>query len=314
MGEVRTEHVRAALAIAETASFRAAALRLGISQSTVSAHIDSLETQLGLTLFERSRSGARLRAAGRLVHPALLGLRDAEDLLRDAARGAVADTSEVIRVAAVNAAVATVLPESLHALVDDPAVEVRVSIRGSRDVIDRIRSQRADLGVIAYEVGREPDAVGIRIDPLLTGAVGVLAPPGHPIARAQRVTTADLRGQRLVAFHPGYLMHAVAERLLADADVRVVSHVDSTPDAIRQVAAGVGICLVPDFSVVAGDAGLWRALEGTADRIGLALTRREDTVPSSRMRRLEQEIHRHAADYRRRHSGPTGSTTVRVTV
>ncbi len=55
---------RTFLMVAETGSFIDAARKMNITQSTVSARIKGLEDLLGRPLFERSKSGAELTAAG----------------------------------------------------------------------------------------------------------------------------------------------------------------------------------------------------------------------------------------------------------
>lgn len=55
---------RTFLMVAETGSFIEAAVKLNITQSTVSARIKGLEDLLGCSLFHRSKSGADLTAAG----------------------------------------------------------------------------------------------------------------------------------------------------------------------------------------------------------------------------------------------------------
>lgn len=57
------------LAIAETGSFHAAAEVLNITQTTVSARIKVLETELSTALFERGPGGTRLSAAGQQFRP-----------------------------------------------------------------------------------------------------------------------------------------------------------------------------------------------------------------------------------------------------
>ncbi len=59
------EQARTFLAIAAHGSFLAAAGQLHLTQSTVSARIQRLETELGTRLFVRNRSGASLTPAGR---------------------------------------------------------------------------------------------------------------------------------------------------------------------------------------------------------------------------------------------------------
>jgi DNA-binding transcriptional LysR family regulator len=59
------EQARTFLAIAAHGSFQEAASRLHVTQSTVSARIQSLEADLGARLFVRNRAGASLTPAGR---------------------------------------------------------------------------------------------------------------------------------------------------------------------------------------------------------------------------------------------------------
>ncbi|HQT00594.1 MAG: LysR family transcriptional regulator [Hydrogenophilales bacterium 16-64-46] len=71
-----TELARTFLAVAATGNFVAAASRLFVTQSTVSARIHSLETTLGARLFQRGRNGAELTPAGKRF------LRHAKHLVR----------------------------------------------------------------------------------------------------------------------------------------------------------------------------------------------------------------------------------------
>jgi len=59
------EQVRTFIAVAANGSFLEAANRLHVTQSTVSARIQNLETYLGAKLFVRNRSGATLTVAGK---------------------------------------------------------------------------------------------------------------------------------------------------------------------------------------------------------------------------------------------------------
>jgi len=59
------ELARTFLAVVETGSFFNAAGKVNVTQSTVSMRIRSLEQQLGQPVFERSKTGATMTAAGR---------------------------------------------------------------------------------------------------------------------------------------------------------------------------------------------------------------------------------------------------------
>ncbi len=56
--------VRTFVSVAEAGSLAAAAKQLGLAHPTVARHVQQLETQLGLPLFERSSSGLKINDAG----------------------------------------------------------------------------------------------------------------------------------------------------------------------------------------------------------------------------------------------------------
>ena len=79
-----TELARTFLAVAASGNFVAAANRLHITQSTVSARIQTLETTLGTRLFERGRHGATLTASGkRFLRHARILVRTIEQARHD---------------------------------------------------------------------------------------------------------------------------------------------------------------------------------------------------------------------------------------
>jgi len=63
------DRARTFLEIVQTGSFRDAADRLHVTQTTVSARIRTLEDELGRTLFVRNRNGAQLTTAGKEFQP-----------------------------------------------------------------------------------------------------------------------------------------------------------------------------------------------------------------------------------------------------
>jgi LysR family transcriptional regulator, flagellar master operon regulator len=60
-------------------SFVRAAERLGISQAAVSMRIQALESELGCTLFQRGRGGAKLTPAGRQFHRSAVTMKQVWD-------------------------------------------------------------------------------------------------------------------------------------------------------------------------------------------------------------------------------------------
>lgn len=74
---MQIELIETFLDLAETRSFHRSADRLGVTQSTVSARVQALETALGRRLFTRSRAGTQLTTDGLRFEPHARALRRA---------------------------------------------------------------------------------------------------------------------------------------------------------------------------------------------------------------------------------------------
>ena len=80
-----TKKVQALLAAIDLGSLTAAASELGYTQSGLTHMMNSLETELGLNLLLRNKSGVRLSPAGQELLPELRNLADAAEVLSQAA-------------------------------------------------------------------------------------------------------------------------------------------------------------------------------------------------------------------------------------
>lgn len=135
----------AVLAIARRASFRAAALDLGMSTTALSNAIGKLERQLGVRLFNRTTRSVSLTDAGRnfveQVGPALQDIHDA----MDAARSQQETPSGVLRINAFATAAREILsPLVLQFLRLYPQVHIDLVTEGK--LVD-IVAAGFDLGV-----------------------------------------------------------------------------------------------------------------------------------------------------------------------
>lgn len=68
-------NIHAFIEVAATGNFNRAADNLHVTQSTVSARIKSLETDIGMALFDRGHAGARLTPAGQQFRQYALGMQ-----------------------------------------------------------------------------------------------------------------------------------------------------------------------------------------------------------------------------------------------
>src|SRR5262249_29469807 len=114
--ELELRHLRVFVAVVELGSHARAAQALGISPSTVSETLTSLERTLGTPLFRKASKGARLTPAGDTLLPhARRILELTGELITDVARASNTVKATLV-VAAVESLSTYVLPPRLAAL------------------------------------------------------------------------------------------------------------------------------------------------------------------------------------------------------
>lgn len=178
----------AVVAIARRASFRAAALDLGLSTTALSNAIGKLEANLGVRLFNRTTRSVSLTDAGRRfveqLAPALQEIHGAIE----AARSQQAVPSGTIRINAFATAAREILkPLVLEFLRRHPGVHVDLVTEGR--LVD-IVADGFDLGVRSADLV-PTDMIALPIGPPQRYAV--VGSPGYLERRERPRTPADLR-------------------------------------------------------------------------------------------------------------------------
>lgn len=177
-------YLRYAILAAEHGSFRRAAEILCVSQSTVSRRIQILERRVGMALFDRNRSGARITTAGEhFLGKAAIGakhLHQAADIVRQAKRGCTG----VLRVgltACLGGGFLSELFASYHRRY--PAIEV-IFEEGTAQLNEgALLGGRLDLALMPTE----PRSPGCRAEQLWDEAIYVAVPASHEIASSDGV-------------------------------------------------------------------------------------------------------------------------------
>jgi DNA-binding transcriptional LysR family regulator len=180
-GKPSVDQLLVLLAVAETGSFSAAAKRLGRATSAISYAIDTLEEQLGLSLFDRgtARRPRLTREGEALVFEARAVARSIETF-RARAKGLLSGLESE-----VSLVVDSMFPsEQLVAVLDDfrrifPTVPIRLLVRTLSGVQQAIRNGDADIGVGGL---LHVDSTGLRRIDIGSNRMIPVAAPNHPLA------------------------------------------------------------------------------------------------------------------------------------
>lgn len=149
-----TELARTFLMVAATGNFVAAASRLHVTQSTVSARVHTLEASLGARLFHRGRNGAELTAAGkRFLRHAKHLVRTVEQARHDV--GLPQGFHDVLTLSARIALWEGFLPHWVAWMRESaPDVSLRLEIGFEADIMQGLIEGTVDIGVMYTPTSR----------------------------------------------------------------------------------------------------------------------------------------------------------------
>lgn len=144
-----TRLLRYFLAIVDQGSISGAAHRLHMTQPPLSAALSQLERDVGVKLVTRTSRGVSPTPAGRALSRSATELLDSMEQTRARLRRIAAGMVGELRLAVVAPFLWGPLPELLQRTVAaSPDVDVSVSSPAPWDVVELVRSGKADLGVL----------------------------------------------------------------------------------------------------------------------------------------------------------------------
>ncbi len=240
--------------VAARGSFSAAAESLAYTQSAVSQQIAALEREAGTTLVERGARGVRLTDAGRVLvghtEAILARLADAEAELESLAglRGGR------LRLVAFPSAGASIMPEAIARFRErHPGVELTLAPAEPEDAAALLRAGDADAGLTIETTWEDPGDDGLERTWLLDDPMYVVLPAGHEKAEKRSIRMQDLADEAWIL--------GSADATCPDSQVLVracnaagfeprIAFQSDDYNAIQGfIAAGMGVCLVPDLAL-----------------------------------------------------------------
>jgi len=213
---------------------------LHLTPPAVSMQIKEVETQVGLTLFDRQGRTISLSTAGEyfLVHARrlLVALKDADDAM---ARFRKLE-SGLLNVGLV-ATAQYFVPRLLTRFREEhPGVELRLRVGSNREeLVALLQRGEVDLAVM----GRPPKEIATRAEPFAAHPHVFVAPPGHPILGAGRSPVSALAGWPLIVREPASGTRALMDRLFQDHRLQpsIAMEMPSNETIKQAVMAGMGL-------------------------------------------------------------------------
>jgi LysR family transcriptional regulator, hydrogen peroxide-inducible genes activator len=242
--------LRAFVAVAEKQHFGSAATALGVSQSTLSQALASLEAGLGTHLVERSTRRVRMTTEGAHLLPLAQAVLEAAEAFTSAAVGSSDPLRGPIRLGLIPTVAPYVLPTVLAGLVRRlPAMTVQVIEDQTERLLALLRAGALDAALIALPA----DTNGVTEIAIYDEDFVLALPAGHRLAGRRRVPAAALAGLPLLLLDEGHCLRDqaldVCRAAGAQADL-ADTRAASLATAVQCVAGGLGVTLIPESAVV----------------------------------------------------------------
>lgn len=233
--------------VAETGSFRKSALRLGIGQPAISRRVARVEDMIGVSLFERRLSGARLTVAGRVFVGRARGILNDLTAALDAARSAGEAKTGELRIGLI----ASPSKGTLRCVIEEFLIrhpDVRLSFTEAErsELLSLLNHREIDVFIAT---GTNSLAIGDTM--LLDEERTYLAVPSNShLAVKTQLTWTDVEDETYLVStrEAGQDLHDYILRRISDfgTPVRLQWHRLSREGIMTLVGLGLGVSLIAD--------------------------------------------------------------------
>ena len=227
--------------LADTGNMSEAANALALTQPALSQQLRTLETGLGLKLFERVPKGMQLTPAGRDLLSAARNVQNAVRDFDDAADRAAERFVGSIRFGVTPTLGPYLMPsviKTLHRRYPGLRLYIREGIPDQ---------QHAELAAGELDMVLSPLPIagrGLAIEPLFREPLRIVVPPDDPLNERPRLAAADFAGRTFLTLDHRHHYHRQLENICRHLDATVLADYEGTSlDAVQQmVGSGWRYC------------------------------------------------------------------------
>lgn len=241
---VSFEHVKLFKDVAQTGNMSRGARLNGISQSAASQHIQELEKELEVTLFDRTRRPMQLTEAGKLYNDLCRELLRKREEFHAALEQLRSEVTGMVRLATIySVGLSEMSRIEEEYVLRYPQAKLEVEYLRPERVYAAVQNDEADLGIVSYPEGTRDLAVL----PWREEEMVVAAPGSHPMAKLVEAKPSDLEDQDFIAFDLELPIRREVDRYLREQGVavNVTMHFDAIPMIKEALAIGSGISILP---------------------------------------------------------------------
>jgi DNA-binding transcriptional LysR family regulator len=248
---MRLEQLQAFLAVAETGNFQQAAQKCGVSQSTISRQVQSLEATVGILLFHR-QGNAKLTLGGDRLLPHAKKICQIWSTAAQELLDLQAGKQTELCVAGIPSACAYQLPPILQRFSKVyPNVQLRVTTLGSDRALKVLKDGLIDIAIVMNNPFLTASSEMV-VERLYEEKIQLLLPVNHPLCKKESLTWKDLNNVPQAVFKDGYGLQRLVQDQFNRQGLRLHAALElNSLEAFRGVVKqGSLLALLPETFLV----------------------------------------------------------------
>jgi LysR family hydrogen peroxide-inducible transcriptional activator len=247
--------LRYIVTLAQSQHFGKAAELCNVSQPTLSIAVKKLEGELGVNLFERSKSNVRPTPIGQqIIHQSQRVLEEAA-AIKDIAKSGSNQLSTPLHIGAIFTIGPYLFPYFISPLQKTaPDMHLVIEEGYTSSLRKRLKSGEVDVILVSLPFS-EPDIV---VQPLYEEAFVVLLPKDHVLASQTAIKKSDLDNENILMMGEGHCFRDQVTEILpninqnrsSEASIRTMTEGSSLETLCHMVSSGLGITVLPNSAAI----------------------------------------------------------------
>ena len=247
--------LRYIVTLAQSQHFGKAAELCNVSQPTLSIAVKKLEGELGVNLFERSKSNVRPTPIGQqIIHQSQRVLEEAS-AIKDIAKSGSNQLSTPLHIGAIFTIGPYLFPYFISPLQKTaPDMHLVIEEGYTSSLRKRLKSGEVDVILVSLPFS-EPDIV---VQPLYEEAFVVLLPKDHVLASQTAIKKSDLDNENILMMGEGHCFRGQVTEILPNinqsrsskASIRTMTEGSSLETLCHMVSSGLGITVLPNSAAI----------------------------------------------------------------
>ncbi|MGX6443888.1 LysR family transcriptional regulator [Neobacillus sp. K501] len=263
--------------VVDTGKFTRAGEILGLTQSGVSHNISALESELGITLLHRGRTGVSLTDAGqRIIGHMRNILLESEQIKQKAASIQGLEIGK-IKIGSFPSASAKLLPGIISYFKDRyQGMELELHEGSYPEITEWVENGVIDIGFVSLPIK------GVETIPLLKDKLVVLLPDGHPLQANTSINIEQLSQEPFIMPKAGCEL-LIKERFHSfGVNPAIQFEVEDNQTIISMVQEGLGLTVVPQLTLPnwLTHVSIAELVPETYRQIGLAVKTIKNSTPA----------------------------------